>query len=127
MANILKDKKAEFFIISAVIIASILISIQGHFGGYSEADFTEVVTSREIYIFNNVKDEIKDIETDSGNCEEMHRKLIEFEDITEKQIKERGYDFNLQVSNCNASGYVDVNMALISSDYTIGDKFSTNP
>ncbi|MFB6076327.1 MAG: hypothetical protein ABEK17_04245 [Candidatus Aenigmatarchaeota archaeon] len=123
--SILKNRKAEFFIISAVIMASILISIQGLFGGYSDVDFTEVIKSRETYIFNSIKNEIKEI---SGNdCDDLRMKLVEFRDMTENQVKERGYDFNIQLGDCNATGHIYVNMTLVSSDYDIGDDFITNP
>lgn len=124
MNNIFKDKRAEFFIISAVIIASILMSVQGLFSGYSKVDFMEPIKSRETYTFRNIREQIK--KTNASNCDNLRRKLVEFRKMAEESVKERGYGFDMNLSTCT-SGNISVDMNLISSDYNIKDNFTATP
>lgn len=123
MIDLLKDKKSEFFIISTVIIVSILISIQGLFSGYSKVDFTKVMRSEEKYLFWNIKNQIIKTSKNSSDCLNLKKKLQEFKLLTEKEMKDRGYSFNIVLGNC-VSNEMNVEINLISSDYNLYSNFT---
>lgn len=49
------SKKAQFFLISSVLVVSFLSTIQTQLGGYSEANVATPARMSEIHLFNDVK------------------------------------------------------------------------
>lgn len=117
--------KGQFYVISAILLVSILISIQGYFAGYSKSDFTLPLKHSESYFFLNFRQEIQEIVDNPKPCENVKKRLVEFKTFTEKKAREIGYDLNieyLQLPPCPSRKTI-VSMNLTSSTTEIKSVF----
>lgn len=109
--------KAQFFIISMVVILAILISIQNLFAGYYGIDYSKPYDSPEDFWFWNIKSQItRTIE--QGQCPELNADFIEIEISTEDYLAKRGVDLVIENETSICSGSTKINPITIKMNMT---------
>lgn len=88
-----KYRKAQFFIISAFTIVTILYFVSRWMEPYTIPDTSVVVWNDEPFVLNNIIEKAKDTIRDSEDIEEMKYNLQEFGDF----VKEYGLIKNLDI------------------------------
>jgi len=72
-------KKAQFFILSAIVIVGIVYFISKWSEPYTILDTSAAATGDDLFIFNNVKSKVFDIANMSKSCEDLTYNLDEYE------------------------------------------------
>ena len=86
------NKKAQFFIISMIIIVAVLIGIQSLFAGYSEVILSKPFSSQEDFWFWNIKDQVTR-SLQERSCPELEADFIEMKMSTEDYLARKGIEF----------------------------------
>jgi len=98
-------RKAQFFILTGLVIISIFYLLSKWISPYTVIDTSEVALSYETFVFNNVKQHVLKIVEDSESCEEAEKNLDEYEKYIEDYLFERlllYFDFNYSLATpCN--------------------------
>jgi hypothetical protein len=81
--NLLKSRKAEFFVVSTVAIVSILFVLSKYMGPQTFVDTSSAVLN-EPFIFDNIIEKAKETVRISKNCEELAYNLDEYKNFVEK-------------------------------------------
>ena len=84
MRNLLRSKKAQFFVLSAFVIVSILLLISRWLEPLSVIDTSLAVLSEEPFIFNNIKEKAVATVTLSKSCEELKFNLEEYKNFVQE-------------------------------------------
>lgn len=95
MRNLLKSRKAQFFVLSAFVIVSILLVISRWLEPLSIVDTSAVVLSEEPSVFNNIKEKAIGTVITSGSCEELPYNLEEYTDSIRKFSATKNFQINL--------------------------------
>jgi hypothetical protein len=122
MHNLLKSRKAQFYILSAVAIIGILYFLSRWLEPTSIVDTSSIAISDEPFVFNNIKEKTTDIVKLSKDCEELRDNLAEYKQFVENYALEKGYklDFYYSYPSCNPSGIaVDFEISMTSTRMTI--------
>lgn len=100
--SLLKSRKAQFFIISAFTIVTILYFISKWMEPYTIIDTSSIAGMEEPFIFNNIKEKAEYTIKGSKNCEDLKYNLQEYKFFAENYVLEKGYnlDLNYTVANC---------------------------
>jgi len=88
------NKKAQFFIISMIIIVAVLIGIQSLFAGYSEVGLSKPFSSQEDFWFWNIKDQVTR-SLKERSCPELEADFTEIKIVTEDYLARKGIEFNI--------------------------------
>jgi len=117
----LSSKKAQFFILTTVVIVGVFYSLSKSIDPYTFVDTSSAAYGEEILFFDNVKDKsIKTVRiSDSG---ELLSNLEEYKIFIEEVASERGY--NLVFYYTNTTDTVKIDMALTSQKYTLRANFT---
>ena len=78
MRSLLRSKKAQFFVLSAFAIVSILLLVSRWFEPLSISDTSSVALAEEPFIFNNIKEKAIATVATSKNCNEVRNNLEEY-------------------------------------------------
>lgn len=78
MRSLLSSKKAQFFVLSAFAIVSILLLVSRWFEPLSIPDTSSVALAEEPFIFNNIKEKAIATVATSKNCNEVRNNLEEY-------------------------------------------------
>jgi len=81
MHNLLKSRKAQFFILSAFVIVSLLLLVSRWLEPISIIDTSSATLSEEPFIFNNVKEKAVETVITSNTCEELRFNLEEYKNF----------------------------------------------
>ena len=90
MHNLLNSKKAQFFVLSAFAIVTILYFISSWIEPYTIIDTSAVVFREEPFIFNNIKEKAIEVVKISNSCEELEYNLDEYKNFVENYVLRRG-------------------------------------
>ena len=90
----MRDKKAQFFIISTIIVSFTLVGNQFLFAGYTQADPSMVISLQEDYFFSDVKS-AANATLYSSPCPVAERNLNEVKGDVEKRARERRWLLNM--------------------------------
>lgn len=126
--SLLKSRKAQFFVLSAFAIVSILFIISQWVEPFRILDASSAVLDEEIFIFNNVKEQTISVVKNSKSCDDLKFNLDEFKSFIENYFLQKNLNlvFNYNVETpCNdlilrTSFY----LALISPKTTIDSSFT---
>lgn len=101
MHNLLKSK-AQFFILSAFVIAGILYLVSKWIQPLSVIDTSSAVLMDEFSIFNNIKEKMIYAVNGSKSCEDLRYNIDEYYNFVKNYVLSKGYglDFNLSISPC---------------------------
>lgn len=117
----LSGKKAQFFILTTVVIVGVFYALSKYLTPYSFIDTSRGVEGGEVFFFNNLKEKtIKTVEI--SDPAELNNNLEEYRQFVEDMAGDKGYDmsFNYTVK----SKEVDINMILLSQKYTLKSSFT---
>jgi len=77
-------KKAQFFVLTGFVIASVFYLVGKWLAPYTIIDTSTVAMSEELFVFNNIKQEASRITKDSKSCEELVKNLEEYKHYVEE-------------------------------------------
>jgi len=114
-------KKAEFFILTTVVIVAVFYALSRYVNPYAFIDTSKAAGSGEVFFFDNVKDKaIKTVEI--SNPSDLSTNLKTYKNFVERSASDKGYNmiFNYTV-NANR---VDIHMILSSPKYNLITSFN---
>jgi len=126
MRSLLKSKKAQFFILSAVLIVSVLFMISNWIRPISILDTSSAVLMEEPFVFNNIKEKADETVQISANCEELRFNLEEFKNFTVDFTLRKNFNLDLSytIDSCGVSSrQVTFNITMTSPRMTINSNF----
>lgn len=94
MRNLLKSsrRKAQFFVLTAVAIVTVLVFISRLIEPFSVTDTSQVVLSDEVFLFNDIKEKaVAAVREGTTSCTDALLNLQEFKNFVENFMLERGY------------------------------------
>lgn len=114
--------KAQFFIISTVIVAVFLASVTSLFRDYSATDLSKVPEIGKGEFFINSKEMVKKTIDGSDVCRERKRNLQELKNFLTREAMKRGVNLEISYEGVCPKP-VDVSINLTSSNLLIRDEF----
>lgn len=117
----IQSRKAQFFIISTVIVAISLASISSLFREYTRTDLSKTHGMNEGRVLRDVKGNVKEV-LDS-NCPERRRNFRELEKMVEGEMLKRGISVQLENRTSLCTDPVNISIGINSSDVIIREEF----
>lgn len=119
----LSSKKAQFFILTTVVIVGVFYTLSKYINPYAFIDTSKAASGSETFFFDNIKEKaIKTVEISSAD--ELENNLGNYTQFIEKMASDRGYslnfDYNVSVTD------VDFHMILTSERMTLKANFTVN-
>jgi len=119
----LSNKKAQFFILTTVVIVGVFYTLSKYINPYAFIDTSKAASGGETFFFDNVKE--KAIETVRiSNENELRTNLNEYKIFVEKMASDKGYSLNFNYEILITT--VDFHMILTSERMTLKTDFTTN-
>lgn len=116
----LSSRKAEFFVLTAVVIIGVFYSLSKYVNPYAFVDTSRAVEGSEEFLFDNIKE--KAIETVKISApSELNDSLKSYKSAVEKLASDRGYNLVFYY-DVNAT-HVNFNMVLMSQKKTLKSSF----
>lgn len=88
--SLLKSRKAQFFILSAVAVIGILYFLSRWMEPSTITDTSSVVSMEESFLFNNIKEKAVETVENSKSCEELKYNLDEYKKFVEGYVLKKG-------------------------------------
>jgi len=117
----LSSRKAQFFILTTVVIVGAFYTLSKYINPYVFVDTSRAGAGGEIFFFDNVKEKaIKTVEI--SNRTGLESNLDDYKNFVEKMAGDKGYNlvFNYTVGTDN----VNMTMVLMSQKYTLKGNFT---
>jgi hypothetical protein len=114
-------KKAEFFILTTVVIVAVFYALSRYVNPYAFIDTSKAAGSGEVFFFDNVRDKaVKTVEI--SNPGDLSTNLKTYKNFVEISASDKGYNmiFNYTVN----SNRVDIHMILSSPKYNLITNFN---
>jgi len=118
----LSSKKAQFFILTTVVIVGVFYTLSKYINPYAFVATSEPVIGGEESFFDNVKDKtIKTVIISAKTDSALKANLETYKNFVTNMASDKGYDFtfNYTVGTVN----VNVSMVLVSQKTTLKSKF----
>ncbi len=96
-----ESKKGQWFLISAILISSSLLSISLIYKNYFSIDSSDVARMGESDIVSDIENQLSKIVSggyDPPNCAALGANLQNFKDFSESKLAERGYMLDISYS-----------------------------
>ncbi len=122
--NIIKKfKKAQFFILSAIIITSFMYIISRWVEPSNIIDTSSPILLDEPFIFNNILEKAKEVVNSTRYCEDLMLNLDEYKNFVENFVAEKGMTLNFTyvITSCSR---VDLYINLLSKKMLINATIS---
>jgi len=128
------SRKAQFFIISALVIVSVLLLVSTWISPAAVIDTSAVALNNGPYIFDNIVNKANETVAISkavnGDCSELIFNLQEFKNFALSYAISNGYDLTLTYDNipqnCNIPPTVKfTNITLIGNNFFANRTFTT--
>lgn len=113
--------KAQFFILTTVVIVGVFYTLSKYINPYAFIDTSRAASGSETFFFNNVKEKaIKTVNISSPG--DLESNLAQYKNFVENMASEKGYrlTFNYTVGADNVGVY----MILLSERMTLKSNFS---
>lgn len=96
--------KGQWFIISAVVMSGVFLVISSMLKVSFGVDPSDVGRRDEGFYFNNIKEQISNIESKCLSGGDMPRDMKEFAEFSRRSMESRGYFFfmNYTINGCSA-------------------------
>lgn len=117
----LTGKKAQFFIISMVIVVSILASVSGLLNDYYKTGISQSAELSEADFFWNVKSQVNKTIVESSD-EERARNFYDFVLLAEESAGNKGMDLKIENTTSLDSKPVNISIFLYSTNIAIEDE-----
>jgi len=119
----LSNKKAQFFILTTVVIVGVFYTLSKYINPYAFIDTSKAASGSETFFFDNIKEKaIKTVEISSAD--ELENNLGNYTQFIKKMASDKGYslnfDYNISVTN------VDFRMVLTSEKMALKANFTVN-
>jgi len=120
----LSNKKAQFFILTTVVIVGVFYTLSKYINPYAFIDTSRAASGSETFFFDNVKEKaIKTVEI--SNETELESNLNQYKNFVEEMASEKGYNLNFKYNIISTGpSIVDFNMILISERMTLKSNFT---
>jgi len=115
------SNKAQFFILTSVIIVGVFFSLSKYVNQHSFIDTSTAAEGAETFMFENIREKaIKTVKI--SNVTNIDSRLSDYEAFVEDMVADRGYSlvFNYTID----SGIANFNMILMSEKYALKSEFS---
>lgn len=117
----LSNKKAQFFILTTVVIVGVFYTLSRYINQYAFVDTSRSAIGSETFFLDNVKDKtIKTVEISSPT--ELSQSLGIYKNFVERMASDKGYSFVF--SYVIGSNAVNVTMVLISERMNLKSTFT---
>ena len=117
----LLSRKAEFFVLTAVVIIGVFYNLSKYVNPYAFIDTSRAVEGSEEFLFDNIKEKaIKTVKISAPS--ELNDSLRTYKNTVEKLASDRGY--NLVFYYDVNSTHVNFNLVLMSQKKTLKSSFS---
>ena len=127
MRNLLKSRKAQFYIISVVGIVTILYAMGKSLTSSMIIDTSEIAMRNDYFFFNNIVEKTLETLNASKSCEDLRFNLEEFKNIATRAFAPNfrvEYSYSINCSDSTRSATVSFNITLYSIDSQIGTNFT---
>ena len=115
------SKKAEFFILTTVVIVAVFYTLNRYINPHAFIDTSTAVEGKETFFFDNVKE--KAIETVKiSDRNKLLDNLNTYKNFVESLASEKGY--NMFFTYRNTTNDVTIYMILTSQKYTLNANFT---
>jgi hypothetical protein len=127
MHNLLKSKKAQFFILSTVAIISVIYLISRLFEPSNIIDTSSVILNEAPFIFDNIKEKANATVAESKSCEDALFNLEEYKKFVKEYAFRKGiglgFDYSATCSGQSFTANIRQNLTalgiFIESNYTL--------
>lgn len=114
-------KKGQFFIISAVIIASMLLMVSYNFSGFSSINLTGIAEMSEFVYIDMIKKNLNET-VRTSECAMLEEDILAAENFISKKLAEQGIEMSVkhQIVSCKN---VKFNFSLSSQNFFSSTEF----
>jgi len=99
MRNLSKSSKAQFFVLSAFAIVTILFFLSQWIEPYTIIDTSSIPLKEEFFIYNNIKEKAVETVKISKDCEDLMYNLGEYKIFTESFASIKNLNLNVNYYN----------------------------
>ena len=128
MHNLLNSSKAEFFILTAFAMVTILYFVSKWLQPTSIIDTSRVASRTDLYTFNNIVEKANETVAISKDCEDLKYNLEEYKDFVESSSSRNiNVVLNYTIGPCdnNNGAKVEFNITEITPDSKTSFTFTT--
>lgn len=122
-------RKGQFYILTAVAVATILFFISRWIQPVILTDTSSVVLSEEAFTFDNIKEKAANAVSRSENCDDLHYNLQEYKNFVDELALEKNYKIELEyfVTPCTeeTGAVVEFNLRITSINFDAKSTFFT--
>ncbi|MEM5808158.1 MAG: hypothetical protein QW818_03435 [Candidatus Aenigmatarchaeota archaeon] len=95
-------RKGQFFILTTVVVVTILFFISRWIGPPAQVDTSDIVQMEELFTFDNIREKTTEVVKYSENCDDLNYNLQEYKNFLDEYGKEKNYriDFSYSPSPC---------------------------
>ena len=116
MRNLLRSRKAQFYIISVVGIVTILYAMGKSLTSSMIIDTSEIAMRNDYFFFNNMVEKTLETLNASKSCEDLRFNLEEFKNIATRAFAPNfRVEYNYRIISCNET----LRTAMVSFDITL--------
>lgn len=119
MPNLLSSRKAQFFILSAVVIIMFAFLISQMVEPASIPDTSSIAIMDESFIFNNIVEKARETVEKSKDCEDLKFSLEEYKTFAEEFVQSKNYllnfNYTLNLTSCPSKAEVNFNYIILQS------------
>jgi hypothetical protein len=130
MRNLLKSRKAQFYIVSVVGLVTILYAIGKSLTASSIIDTSELALRNDFFVFNNIVEKTLATLNASKSCEDLNFNLQEFKSFAIREFAPTfRIEYNYRIISCNETSRnatVSFNITLFSVSSQITTSFTKN-
>ncbi len=119
----LSSKKAQFFILTAVIIVGVFFTLSKYISQHSFIDTSEAVSGAEVFMFENIVDKANKT-VQISNVTNIQTRLSTYSDFVEEIAADRGYRLAFNYTVDLGVPLATFNISLMSEKYTLSTGFS---
>lgn len=122
MRSLLKSKKAQFFVMSAFTIVSIIYFVSKWMEPSTILDTSQIILLDEPFIFNNIVEKAVDVITSTKTCDDLAFNLEEYKMFVRNYCLSKNYNLKFEYSvlpSCPTSAQITLNIALNSFRMTL--------
>jgi hypothetical protein len=119
----LSSKKAQFFILTTVVIVGVFYTLSKHINPYAFIDTSKAASGSETFFFDNVKEKaIKTVQISNGT--ELESNLNQYKNFVERMASDKGYSLNFDYEILENT--VDFHVVLTSERMSLEADFTEN-
>ena len=121
-------RKGQFFVLTAVAVATILFFVGRWTGPLTQVDTSSIVLSEELFTFDNIREKTVAVVGNSENCEELDYNLQEYKNFIRDFGRDKNYKitFKYSIPSCGDSAAVRMDLVIISEKVNAQKTFTVD-